>query len=118
QRHQLTLHGLILDLAVGPQQSQTERAVEEQQALDFARLAVAVIKEGDGHVERGRDLLKAGGPDPVDALFVFLNLLEADAELLAEFRLRNSLLDAPQPNSFAHLDVGLSGTALLHPLCR
>ena len=30
------MHGLVLDLAVGPQQPQAERAVEKQQALDFA----------------------------------------------------------------------------------
>ena len=89
------MHRLVLDLAVSSQQPQTERAVEEQQALDLPRLAVAVVEERDGHVERGGDLLKAGGPDPVDALFVFLNLLEADTKLVPELRLRDPLLDAP-----------------------
>src|SRR6185437_5624908 len=87
QRHQLTLDGLILDLAVGPQQPEAERAVEEQQAFDFPRLAVAVVKERDGHVERGCDLLEASGTDPVDALLVFLDLLKADAQLVTEFSL-------------------------------
>src|ERR1700737_2246784 len=95
QRHQLTLYGLILDLAVGPQQSQAERAVEKQQAFDFPRLAVAVVEECDGYIQRSGDLLKAGGADAVDALFVFLNLLEADAKFVAELRLRDMLLDAP-----------------------
>ena len=114
----MTLHGLILDLAIGPQQPQAEGAVEKQQALDLARLAVAVVEEGDGHIQRGGDLLKPSGTDAVDALLVFLNLLKADPKLVAKFRLRDFLLDAPQPNSLSKLDVGLAGTALLHPLCR
>jgi hypothetical protein len=47
-----------------------------------------------------------------------LNLLEADAKLVAELRLGDSLLDAPQPNSLSQFNVGFAGTALLHPLCR
>ena len=117
QGHQLTLNGLILDLAVSTQQPQAECAVEKQQALDLTGLAVAVVKEGDGHIERGRDLLKTGGYHAVDALLVFLNLLETDAELLAEFRLLNLLLHSPQSDSFSKLNVRLAGTALLHLLC-
>jgi hypothetical protein len=63
QGHQLTLYGLILDLAVGPQQSQAERAVQKQQAFDLPRLAVAVVEECDGYIERGGDLLETGGTD-------------------------------------------------------
>src|SRR5207247_3582856 len=74
QGHQLTLYGLVLDLAVGPQQPQAERAVQEQQALDLTRLAVAVVEERDGHVERGGDRLKTSCADTVDALLVLLNL--------------------------------------------
>ena len=40
-----------------------------------------------------------------------------DAELIAEFRLRNPLLDTPQSNALAEFDVRLSGAALLHLLC-
>src|ERR1700687_3643099 len=95
QRHQLTLYGLILDLAVGPQQSQAERAVKKQQAFDFPRLAVAVVEECDGYIQRSGDLLQTGGADAVDAFLIFLNLLEADAKFVAELRLRDMLLDAP-----------------------
>jgi hypothetical protein len=42
--------------------------------------------------------------------------LKTDAELLAEFCLRDSLLDAPQPDSLAKFNIRLSGTALLHLL--
>ena len=118
QGHQLTLDGLILDLAIGPQQPQAERAVQKQQAFDFPRLAVAVIKERDGHIERGRDLLKPCGADAIDALLIFLNLLEADAKFVAELGLRDMLLNAPQPDSLSKFNVGLAGTALLHLLCR
>src|ERR1700738_4782062 len=117
QRHQLALHRLILDLAVGAQQSQAKRAVKKQQALDLPRLAVAVIEEGDGDIERCGDLLKTGGTDAVDALLIFLNLLEADAELIAKLRLGDFLLDAPQPNPLPQFNVGFAGTALLHFLC-
>ena len=96
QGHQLTLNGLVLDLAVGPQQPEAECAVEEQQAFDLPRLAVAVVEEGDGNIERGGDGLKTGGADPVDALLLFLHLLEADAQFVAELGLRDLLLHAPQ----------------------
>jgi len=43
-----------------------------------------------------------------------LHLLEADTELVAEFRLRNLLFDTPQPDSLPKLNVGLAGTALFH----
>src|ERR1700733_7082755 len=52
QGHQLPLNGLVLDLAVGPQQPEAERAVEKQQAFDLARLAVAVVEKRDGDIER------------------------------------------------------------------
>src|SRR5262245_52964538 len=68
QGHQLTLYSLILDLAVGAQQPQAECAVQEQQALYLARLAVAVVEERHRHVERGSDLLKTSRADAVDAL--------------------------------------------------
>src|SRR6185437_476602 len=118
QGDQLTLHGLILDLAVSPQQAEAERAVEKQEALDFARLVVAVVEEGDGDIERSGDLLQTSGADAVDALLVFLDLLEAHAKLVAELRLRDLLLDPPQPNALAKLDVRLAGAALLHLLSR
>jgi hypothetical protein len=57
---------LILDLGVGPQQPEAERAVEKQQAFDFPRLAVAVVEERHGHIECGGDLLQTGGADAVD----------------------------------------------------
>src|SRR5262249_32211759 len=118
QGYQLTLHRLILDLAIGAQQSQAERTVQEQQALDFARLAVAVVEERHGHVERVGDLLQTRSADAVDALLVLLHLLEAHAELVAELRLRDLLFDTPQPDALAKFNVGFAGTALLHSLSR
>jgi len=63
-------------------------------------------------------LLKTGGSNAVDALLVFLNLLEADTKLVPELRLRDPLLNTPQPDSLAEFNVGFSGTALLHFLRR
>ncbi|MGY3591129.1 hypothetical protein ACVIF9_009806 [Bradyrhizobium sp. USDA 4350] len=76
-----------------------------------------VVEEGHRHVQRGRDLLKAGSADAVHALLVLLNLLEADAQLVAEFRLRDLLFDTAQTNPLAQLNVRLAGAALLHLLC-
>src|ERR1700724_731288 len=118
QGDELTLHRLVLDRAVGAEQPQAERAVKEQAALDLARLVVAIVEKGDGNVERGRDRLQARSADAIDALLVLLDLLEAHAKLVAELGLRDLLLDTPQPDSFAKLNVGLAGTALLHPLSR
>jgi len=108
------LHRLILDLAIGAQQPEAEGAVQEQQAFDLARFAVTIIEECDGNIERRGDLLKTGGAYAVHALLVFLNLLKADAQLVAELRLRDSLLDAPQPDPLPQFNVGFAGTALLH----
>src|SRR5581483_5469630 len=108
----------VLDLAVGSQEPQAECAVQEQQALDFPRLGVAVVEERDGHIERACDLLKPGCADAVDALLVLLHLLEADAELFTKLCLRDLLFDAPQPDSLAKLNVRFASTALLHLLCR
>jgi len=63
-------------------------------------------------------LLKPSGADAVDALLIFLHLLEADAEFVAEFRLRDLLLNAPQPDALSQFDVRLAGASLLHLLCR
>jgi hypothetical protein len=75
----LTLNGLALDAAVSAQQPQTESAVEEQQAFDFAALAVAIVEERDRHIERGRYLLKTCSAHTIDALLILLDLLETDA---------------------------------------
>src|SRR6476469_2787832 len=117
QGHQLTLHRLVLDLAVGAQQPEAEGAVEEEEAFDFARLAVAVEEERDGHIERGGDLLKTSSADAVHALLVLLDLLEADAQLVAELGLRDLLFHTPQAYPLAQLNVGFAGTALLCLLC-
>ena len=116
QGHHLALNGLVLDLGVGPQKAEAEAAVEKQEALDLPRLGVAVVEEGDGHVECRSDLLEPGSADPVDPLLVLLDLLKADAQLVAELRLGDPLLDAAQPNLLSEFDVGLAGTALLHSL--
>src|SRR4051794_2359052 len=86
QRHHLALYGLAFDSAISAQQPQAECAVEEQEALDLPALVVAVVEERHRHVERVGDLLQPGGADAVDALLVFLDLLKAHTQLLAEIR--------------------------------
>jgi hypothetical protein len=48
-------------------------------ALDAGR---AFKEKFHGHAENARDLLQPAGADPVDALLVFLDLLEGEAEVL------------------------------------
>ena len=87
------------------------------EALDLTRLVVAVVEERHGHIERIGDLLQTRRANAVDALLVLLDLLEADAELFAELRLRDLLFDPPQPDSLAKFDVGLASATLFHSLC-
>src|SRR4029453_5751293 len=84
---------------------------------DLTRLVVAVVEERHGHIERIGDLLQTRRANAIDALLVLLDLLEADAELLAEFRLRDLLFDSPQPDTLAKFDVGLARATLFHSLC-
>jgi hypothetical protein len=86
--------------------------VVSNRAVGQANNSAPVLGEGGGLVfVRGNGF--HGRTNAVDPLLVFLNLLEADAELVAEFCLGNILFDAPKSDSLAQFNVGLSGTARL-----
>ena len=59
----------------------------------------------DRHIERLGDPHQPSCADPVHALFVFLDLLERDAEQIAEFGLRHALGHAPRADALADLDI-------------
>ena len=94
-----------------------EEIITALSRFKWLRLAVAVVEERDGHIERSGDRLKTSCADTVDALLVLLNLLEADAEFVSELCLRDFLFHTPQANALAQFNVGFAGTALLHLLC-
>lgn len=41
------------------------------------------LEIGDAFAKRGRDLLEADRAEPIDTLFIFLDLLERDSQLVA-----------------------------------
>src|SRR4029077_15644751 len=70
------------------------------------RIAVGRAEEKrDRHIERLGDPHQTACADPVHALFVFLDLLECDAEHLAKLGLRHALGHAPRPYALPHLDI-------------
>ena len=84
QNYKLSLYHLIFDGGVGAQQSEAENAVEHEQALDGWFLAVTIVEKRYVDAEHLSDLLEPRRADPVDALFVFLHLLETDIEVLSQ----------------------------------
>ena len=50
-------------------------------------------------------MLQAAGADPVDAFFVFLDLLEGDPERLAQFFLAHFHEDTLHPNAIADMTI-------------
>ena len=105
QNYKLSPHHLIFDGGVGAQQSEAENAVEHEQALDGWFLAVTIVEKRYVDAEHLSDLLEPRRADPVDALFVFLHLLETDIEVLSQSYLRDAFFRAPQTNSSSHLNV-------------
>ena len=89
------------------QQAQRIRGVEE--AEDGAGVLGAGIgraeEERDRHVERLADAHQPSGADAIDALLVFLHLLERHAEQVAELGLRHALGHAPRADALADLDI-------------
>ena len=73
KRHKLALQSLVLHRGIGPQQSQAESAINEQQAVNLTRLAIASKKKLHWHIERRGDLLQARSTNAVDAFLVFLH---------------------------------------------
>src|ERR1700687_5409616 len=109
QNYKLSLHHLIFDGGVGAQQSEAENAVEHEQALDRWVRAVTIVEKRYVDAEHLSDLLEPRRADPVDALFVFLHLLETDIEALSQSYLRDAFFRAPQTNSSSHLNVRAHG---------
>jgi hypothetical protein len=96
---------LIFDGGVGAQQSEAENAVEHEQALDGWFLAVTIVEKRYVDAEHLSDLLEPRRADPVDALFVFLQLLKRETEVTGQLSLRDAFFLATQMDSPPHLDV-------------
>ena len=65
-------------------------------------------EERDRDIQNIGDVLKAAGADTVRALFVFLDLLEADADVNRQLLLRQAEQTAPTAQTLAQvkIDVG------------
>jgi len=67
----------------------------------------------DGNAQNIRHLKQTAGPDAVDTFFVFLDLLERNAERLAQFLLRHADLEPLQP--YPASDIAIDGIASFDP---
>jgi len=105
----------------GPDQPHRARRLEKTEAdIDGVGVAAVLrrvgprIEERDRHTQRRRDPLQPAGRDAIGALLVFLDLLERDAELLAELGLRQPALQPEGANALADLGVPGVAAALVH----
>src|SRR5258708_1291955 len=74
-------------------------------ALARRRVGIGIEQGADRDVEYPGDLRKPPGADPVHALFIFLYLLERDAELAGEVALRHADDQSMSANGLSDLDV-------------
>src|SRR5580704_229076 len=70
----------------------------------------AFEEELHGHAENVRNLLQPAGADPVDALLVFLDLLEGKVEAVGQGGLRHAEHQAAHPYARADMLVGRVGS--------
>ncbi len=66
-------------------------------------------EEIDAHIENAGDLKEAAGPNPINALLVFLNLLEGEPQSLGKLLLAYAQHDPPGPNPAADVLVDGAG---------
>ena len=74
----------------------------------------ALVEKADLDLELARDLLHARAADAIDAFFIFLDLLEGDAELVAERFLAEVEFQAPHADPAADMLVDGIGRSWLH----
>jgi hypothetical protein len=72
---------LIFDAGVGAQQSEAEKAVEEEQAVDVWFFAVTIVEKRYFDAEHLSDQLQPRRADPIETPFVFLHLLNVTPSL-------------------------------------
>jgi hypothetical protein len=115
QRHKLPLNRLTFYSRIRAKQSQGKTAVEKKQALHFALALVRalpgvfIVKEKrHRYIKEGRNLLQASSANAISAPFVFLYLLETDAEMVSKVRLRKFLLETAQFETPAKLSIVLA----------
>ena len=62
-------------------------------------------EEGNWYVQDAGDVLETAGTNPVRAFFVFLDLLEGDAEALPQFLLAHTKHGTTKTNPASYMDV-------------
>src|SRR3954453_14388420 len=94
--------------------SESHRTILGKAAVGCQFLAWRILeKEGDGDAEYGGNRLQAAGTDAIGALFIFLDLLERDAEILAQLFLAHSEHIAAKPDPASHVNVDGIGFLLV-----
>lgn len=108
------------DGADEPQESSTDiggqRMIHVQKGLYFGFAAgtfrpariryLRTLKEiADRYFKRAGDLIKATGAYPIDSEFIFVHLLEADTDYVAQLSAAQAQFAAPQPNSSADMGI-------------
>jgi len=76
----------------------------------------AFIKEIHGNIENARHLEQAAGADAIDAFLVFLDLLEGQAQEIAQPLLAHADQHAPDTHTVADLHIYWIGLLLWHAL--
>src|SRR5262249_8263598 len=78
------------------------------------RSVEAGVEERYRHVENLRDQLQPPGRYPVAAFLVLLDLLERDAQRIAQCRLRHPALQTQRPDALGDFSVPRIAAALFH----
>src|SRR5579862_8055723 len=95
--------------------SETWASDGASEASAFAPGALGAFKEElDGHAENVRDLVQPAGADPVDALLVFLDLLEGEVEAFSQGGLRHAEHQAAHADARADMLIGRVGSLDRH----
>jgi hypothetical protein len=103
----------VLDLRIGAQQAEGAGDGEQLQrrrligglALLACQQLLAGEERTDRHAEHFGNLGQASGADPVDALLVFLDLLEGHAQLIRQRGLRQATRQSFYSDPMSHFDI-------------
>src|SRR4029077_20846614 len=106
----------VNDARISADQPQRRRRVEQSKNLGWRDSSLSVRSEKIRYrnTQNIGDALKPSGADAICAFLVFLDLLEGQSQLIAEFFLRYSLLQAKRPHALPNLDIQRIRTSFRH----
>jgi hypothetical protein len=105
--HYCLLQPGFADARISAYQSQRRRRVQQFKKLGWCNSSLFVRGEKVRYwnFQNIGNALKPSGADAIGALFVFLDLLEGQSQLIGKLFLRSFLLQAKRPNAPSNLDV-------------